>query len=146
MQKYKILVFLLVVTTMQLAAQHSKDRIKAFRAAIFVEELQLTTKEAESFWPIYNAYEREREALQQRYQSSRKQIDLLSDKEAEKQVEEMFKMEEEQIALKRKYYTKFGEVLSVRKVIRIPKAEQRFRKLLLERIKDAKDIDSLDGN
>ena len=146
MQKYKILVFLLVVTTMQLAAQHSKDRIKAFRAAIFVEELQLTTKEAESFWPIYNAYEREREALQQRYQSSRKQIDLLSDKEAEKQVEEMFKMEEEQIALKRKYYTKFGEVLSIRKVIRIPKAEQRFRKLLLERIKDAKDIDSLDGN
>ncbi|NJL76996.1 MAG: hypothetical protein HC892_20260 [Saprospiraceae bacterium] len=144
MRKNSIFFVLLFLSVVHLTAQPSKERIKSFRAAIFVEELQLTVKESEVFWPIYNAYEVEREALQQKYQTSRKQMDLLSDKEAEKQIEEMFKMEEEQVAIKRKYYSKFAEVLPIRKVIRIPKAEQRFRKLLLERIKDAKDTNSLD--
>lgn len=146
MQKNSVLFVLLFLSVVHLTAQSSKERIKAFRAAIFVEELQLTAKESEVFWPIYNAYELEREALQQKYQTSRKQIDLLSDKEAEQQIEEMFKMEEEQVAIKRKYYNKFTEVLPVRKVIRIPKAEQRFRKLLLERIKDAKDTSGLNDH
>ncbi|MEL6943423.1 MAG: hypothetical protein AAFO82_12205, partial [Bacteroidota bacterium] len=131
MRKTIILSFLLLfglITTLS-AQQTRKERIKAFRAAVFVEELQLTEKEAADFFPIYSAYDKEKEELKQELRKARRNVELVSDEEAKEQIEIFFQLEEQEIDLKRKYFNRFMEVLPIRKVLRIHKAEQEFRKL-----------------
>ena len=40
------------------AQQGGKERMKAFKTAYITDELDLTVKEAEKFWPVYNKYDR----------------------------------------------------------------------------------------
>jgi len=42
-----------------LNAQHDKrEQLKAHKAAYITQKLDLSSKEAEEFWPVYNAYEK----------------------------------------------------------------------------------------
>ncbi|MEN0045472.1 MAG: hypothetical protein AAF806_00290 [Bacteroidota bacterium] len=141
MRKTISLLILLIfgITTTLSAQQMRKERIKAFRAAVFVEELQLTEEEAADFFPIYNAFDQEQEALKKELRQARRNIELVADADVKTHIEKMFEIEEQQIDLKRKYFNRFMEVLPVRKVLRIHKAEQEFRKLLLEKLKERRD-------
>lgn len=123
--------------TVTLSAQQiRRERIKAFRAAVFVEELQLTEKEATDFFPIYNAFDQKQEELRKELRQARRNIELVADADVKAHIEKMFQLEEQGIDLKREYFDRFMEVLPVRKVLRIQKAEQEFRKLLLERVRE----------
>ena len=35
------------------------ERVKAIRVAVLTEKMNLSTEEAEKFWPVYNEYERD---------------------------------------------------------------------------------------
>jgi len=35
----------------------NNDRVKAYKIAYITDQLSLTEKEAQKFWPIYNAHE-----------------------------------------------------------------------------------------
>ena len=39
------------------AQKHDKEKIKALKVAHITEQLDLTAKEAQAFWPVYNANE-----------------------------------------------------------------------------------------
>ena len=138
MRKTILLPILLVfgITTTLSAQQMRKERIRAFRAAVFVEELQLTEQESADFFPVYNAFDQEQEELKKELRKARRNIELVADEDVKTHIERMFEVEEQQIELKRKYFDRFMEVLPVRKVLRIHKAEQEFRKLLLEKLKE----------
>ena len=41
----------------------SREKIKALKVAYLTEQLNLTSSEAEKFWPIYNRFEKERYKL-----------------------------------------------------------------------------------
>jgi len=138
MKKTFLLAFLLVlgvITTLS-AQQMRQERVKAFRAAVFVEELQLTEKEAADFFPIYSVFDQEQEELKKELRKARRDIELVSDADVKTHIEKIFQIEEQGIELKRQYFNRFMEVLPIRKVLRIPKAEQEFRKLLLEKVKE----------
>ena len=62
MKKF-ILLSCLFFTTMNLMAQHTgrkgmKDKIRALKVEFITEKLDLSSGEAESFWPIYNAFDK----------------------------------------------------------------------------------------
>jgi hypothetical protein len=54
----KLILFLLVFAGISYicAAQPPKERIKALKVAYITKELNLTSSEAEKFWPVYNEY------------------------------------------------------------------------------------------
>ena len=59
MKKY-ILLLTIIFTSFSSIAQHTKEsrkKIKALKTAYLTEELQLTSSEAEKFWPLYNKHE-----------------------------------------------------------------------------------------
>ncbi len=128
----------LVGITIQLPffAQNRQERIQEFRTNILVEELQLTDTEAAAFFPLYEQFAEERRTWQQTHQQLQRQLLLVSDEEATQKIEELFRQEEAEIELKRRYFEQFLKVLPVRKVIRIPAAEREFKKRLLQRARD----------
>lgn len=127
--------FLLLFSLTQVEAQQGKERIEAFKAAFFTEQLELSSQEARDFWPVYDEYEAEKEALKSQYKRNRK-IELLSDAEVENYLIQQFEFEEKQLAVKRKYFERFKEILPIRKVARLNKTERAFKQKLLQLMKE----------
>ncbi len=116
------------------------ERIEAFKVAFFTQKLQLTTEEAQAFWPLYNEYERKREALRKEMKPSTRP-ELMSDEELRAHLYKQLDTEARLVALRREYFEKFMEVLPLRKVATIPQAEQQFKRKLLEELRNRQQTD-----
>ena len=57
-------------------SQHNRDKIKTLKIAYITEKLDLSKKEAQQFWPIYNAFEEENYNLKRQAYQDRKNIDF----------------------------------------------------------------------
>ena len=111
------------------------ERIQQMRVEFFNQELQLSAEEAEAFWPIYEQFKDDQKKLWKEYRQDRK-MELMTDAEAERYVEDHLVLEEKQIALKRKYITQLKGVMSIRKVAMINRTERKFKQDLLHKIQD----------
>lgn len=135
-----MMTFLLVigVSTMMGAQENHRERIKAFKTAHITQQLDLSVKEAEKFWPVYNAYDKEMfslKVLKVREEKNRIKekggMDALSDKEAHDLLAEMIQNEKETIKLKEKLYKDLSKILAPKKLLKLHKAEMDFNKKLL---------------
>ncbi len=109
------------------------DRIRAYRVAVYTEVLQLTSEEAQSFWPIFNEYTTSREKLQQQLKPDR-QLDGMSDAEVEEYVRKYFDARQQEITLEKDLNTQLRKVLSIRKIAKLPVAEREFREGLVKKL------------
>ena len=63
-----------------------EERIQAFRIAFFTEKLELTPEESQAFWPLYNEYQEKERAIRESHRND-KSLELMSDEEAEKLIQ-----------------------------------------------------------
>ena len=142
MKKIIILSSLLLLASLSSFAQKNK-RIKAYKVAHITEALALTPEEAERFWPVYNKYEEE--LHQYRVLDRKKQTKEITDKGGIAQLTEDEATEiianianlraAIQLAEKEKYEA-LKPILSAKKILMLYRAEQGFKKKLLERLKE----------
>ena len=95
------LVFLLI-SSLSFAQDYKerREKVKALKVAFITEKLELTTEEAQKFWPIYNAFDEKQAEL--RHEKMRGILDRfkpgnvenLSEKEASALLIQMEKIEE----------------------------------------------------
>ncbi|MBL6963950.1 MAG: hypothetical protein ISR55_09005 [Bacteroidetes bacterium] len=114
------------------------NRIKSLKIAIYTEELNLTSMEAQKFWPIFNEYESKLADLRNEMKNSKMQYkgkEGLSEKEAEAALDSYLNFKQNQLDLEKEYMLRLKAVIPVKKIISIPKAENRFKKALLTEIK-----------
>lgn len=134
-------IFALSLSGFALWAQPDPDsrdeRLQTYRVAIFTEVLRLTSEEAQGFWPIYNEYLDNRSRMQDELKA-RKQLDAMSDKEVEDQIQRHFELRQRDLALEKDLYDKLRKVLPLRKIAKIPHAEREFRERLLIKLQDAR--------
>lgn len=116
-----------------------EDKIKALKIAYLTSKLNLTTDEAQAFWPIYNAYQDAKfEVHKAQMTLSRKlkdQLDALTDTELNKLLDEYIALEQKEASLKVEYLQKFRKILPVRKVALLQKAEHDFKAEVLRQLK-----------
>jgi hypothetical protein len=131
-------IFLLLITLSisgQLFAQRppkpTNEKIQALKVAIFTEELALTTKEAKSFWPLYNEYETKVKKIDKENRRISTDLETKSDKEIEAGMEKHFQLKEQKINLEREYYKKFKKVIPLQKVAKIAVAQRKFKRRLV---------------
>ncbi len=131
------LVAFLLLAAIATQAQTGKvqDRIEAYKIAFFTDRLQLTPEESKRFWPLFNQFENEREALRNRFDPEGKRIELMSDSEVEDFLSKHLEMEEQMVKLRREYVQRFKEVLPVRKVALLQRIDTEFKRALLEELK-----------
>ncbi|MCK5499335.1 MAG: hypothetical protein KAI77_09045 [Gammaproteobacteria bacterium] len=132
-----LFIFTLFMLPMMLFAQPdknildmSKEEIIAERKRQVDEKMNLTPKEEEKFWPLYNEFQSEREKLDKKlfelvaeYANYYKNV---TDEKAEQLLEDSLKIEEERIQLKRSFIKKFEGTLPVHKIATYIQIENKF--------------------
>jgi len=115
--------------------EKAQEKMEAFKIAFFTEKLQLTSDEAKVFWPVYNQFENERDALKDKFDLDNQKLELMSDKDVEAAIMQHIEMEEQMVKLRRDYVRRFMEVLPARKVAALQRIDTDFKRALLEEIK-----------
>ena len=109
-------------------------RIKAQRVAYITSRLDLSPQEAERFWPLYNEMEEERERIFLKYDLERP-ADSISEADAARRIEQSFRLDEELLALRRRYYERFKQVVPASKIVKFPEADREFKREMLEELR-----------
>lgn len=136
---------ILLLFTLALNAQPGKltermeGKIQAYKIAFFTERLQLTPEESRDFWPLFNQFESEQEALKNRYNPEGRRIDLMSDSEVEEFLNKNLEVEEQMVKLRREYIQRFKKILPIRKVAMLQRIDTEFKRALLEEIKQRRE-------
>ncbi len=136
-----LLIFHSFVFSSWITAQVSPgERLRAERVAFFTEKLQLTSQEAEKFWPVFNDYDNRKDKLNNEKRTLALYIERNSDNMSQQEITEnlnrYMKIQEEEYELGKEFHEKFLAILSPRKVLKLYVAENQFRQHLLERLKE----------
>ncbi len=142
MKKY---IFLLIISvlSLQLYAQKDskRDQIKSLKIAYFTEHLNLTTEEAEKFWPVYNAHEEKMQEVKfsefkkLKYQLRGEGFEALTEDEAKTILKKLETIETNEFELNRKYTKDLEKIFSAKKIILLKKLEDDFNRKLLDRLR-----------
>ena len=144
--KTKILfpIIFLLVTSLSFSQgfKEKREKVKALKVAYITEQLELTTDEAQKFWPIYNAFDEKQSEL--RHEKMRAILDRfkpgnvekLSEKDASNSLIQMEKIEEDLFNLKKKFIKDLQSVISAKKIIKLKKAEEDFNRELLKQMRE----------
>lgn len=128
-----------VLTAFSAAGQGSReemsDALKSQQIAYITAQLDLTPKESEKFWPIYNEYKNKERALRDQ-RRMRIDIDNMTDQEAAQWLKKSIENEEKELALKKEYTNKFTKILPIKKVIKLEMAESEFKRALIKKLGD----------
>ncbi len=114
------------------------ERLKAIRAEVYTRVLDLTSDEAQNFWPIFNEYVENKENLQKQLKPEG-QIDGMSDAEVEDYVKKYFEIRQKEFDLEKDLVQKLRKVLPLRKIAKLPRAEREFRESLIKRLQEARE-------
>ena len=140
----KLIFIFLLLTTVFYAQENRYEKIKALKTAYITEQLSLTSSEAEKFWPVYNDLEEKFHKLRQRkhdgiYEKLHLGIENLSDEEANKLIDEYLSIETDQLNLQKEKMAALRKVISPKKIIGLRKAEDDFKRELLDRYRHGKE-------
>jgi hypothetical protein len=142
-----ILPVLLFFISFSFYAQNDKtdekrEKIKAFKVSFLTTELELTSTEAEKFWPIYNAYDdKQFELRHEKMKTYLRKLDddninSLSEKEACTLLSQIESTDKELYLLREKYMASLKKVLSSKKILKLKKSEDDFNRKLLKQYRE----------
>ncbi len=115
------------------------NEIEAYKVAYLTQKLDLSAEEARIFWPIYNDWQKEQNALRQERQqkmiSFRKitEIEDLSDAEIQNLITNELGFKQRELNLERKYYSQLKVSLPIKIIGKYYRAQETFKRELLNR-------------
>lgn len=116
------------------------DKIEALRVAFLTKYLDLSSEEAQKFWPVYNAMQKEIEAVRTSENDLRKgkDVDAMTDEELNKMINQHFENEQKLLDIKKKYLDEFKKILPLKKVALLADAENEFKREVMKHARDKK--------
>jgi len=98
------------------------EKIQALKIAFITQKLELTSDEAQKFWPVYGQYENEIKST-------------LGNNEAD-----VIDNEERVLNIRKKYRPEFAKILGQPRMNKLFAAEKEFRGVLLQRLKNRNNL------
>ena len=138
-----ILIALICFTTILSAQEKDKwEKIKSLKVAFITDRLELSSKEAQNFWPVYNEYEEKRHVLWEKEHSQIKNkirdVEPLSDKEATALLALYLDFEKEEENLDNSFLKEISKVISPKKTLLLLKSEEDFKRQLIKQYRHNK--------
>ncbi|WP_144894862.1 sensor of ECF-type sigma factor [Lutibacter sp. Hel_I_33_5] len=142
------LLFLFVFATSLLAQKKNTskigfEKIRSLKVGFITQKLDLSSKEAEKFWPIYNTYDKKIMLLRKEENKKiRKKInaqggvEAIKESEAKEILEQIKKLKKEQVIVIDEYQTKLTKVLPYKKILILNLAEKEFNRTLLRKLRN----------
>ena len=120
--------------------EDKKEQVEAMKVAYITNKLDLTPEEAQQFWPVYNQFRNEldkiRESRRKDMKKAGEDFAGMSDAEIEKFVDGEVAFRQSELDVLKKYQGQFKKVLPIRKVAKLIRAEEDFKRELLRRMGD----------
>ena len=122
--------------------KEKRDQIKALKVAFLTSELNLTSIEAEKFWPVYNAYDdKQFELRHQKMKTYARKLndgslDNMSDREALAFLNQIESTDEEQYVIRKKFNSALRNILPPTKILKLRKSEVDFDRKLLQQYRN----------
>jgi hypothetical protein len=113
-----------------------RDKIKADKKLLIAENLMLTESQASAFWPIYDEYQKELQAINQRLgkliqaYANDYNAGTVTDEKAKTMLSEALAVDEAEVALRKKYAQRLDGVIPAIEVARYIQMENKIRALI----------------
>jgi hypothetical protein len=109
--------------------QMVRDKIRADKKLLIAENLPLTAAEAKAFWPVYDRYQQELSALNDRMikliREYANNYQTMSDQTAKKLMDEYLAIDAARLKLRQAYLPRFRKVLREKQVARYYQLENK---------------------
>jgi len=117
-------------------SQEAMAKIQSARIALITERLGLTPDQAERFWPVYREFNEHRRGLRNEIKSAREGVDpkSLTDEQGRELMSRTLDLKQRELDLEREYSQKMLNVISTQQVMSLKKAENDFRRMLMQRL------------
>ncbi len=129
-----------LINTTHAQQRKRKEEIESLKIAYLTKELNLTTAEAQQFWPVYNKFSDELESIRKNHKADlanvKMNIDSLSDADISKLIDNEMQFQQIELDLRKKYIAEYKKVLPIRKVALLLRAERSFRMELLKEFRN----------
>lgn len=143
MRKISILILLISITFNAFSQKQNektklnKEKLKALKVAHITEKLNLSEKESQAFWPIYNENENKRAEIRASKLGKLKpeEINALSTTEADITLKKIIKLEEKRQQQEKEYQKKLLRALPAKKILLLKHADRSFRLKVLQEYK-----------
>ncbi len=116
--------------------KENHEKIKSLKIAFITEKLDLSSDEAQKFWPIYNEHEASKKDIRQKERSQiRSKIrasENLSEEEASDLLEAQIAIENEKSNLSMNYFKKLRAVIPAKKILLLVRSEEEFKRQLIK--------------
>jgi hypothetical protein len=137
------LMIMLIIPLMRIGAQNSNlEKLNSFKIGFFTKKLNLTSEEAEKFWPVYNEYQRQKNLIQLDkiaiIRNFNQNENSLKDNELTDMGDKLVADIVQESSLAATFHNKLKEVLSPAKVIRFYQAENQYKIQLLNELQSMK--------
>ncbi len=130
--------------TMNIAAQNANlDKLNAYKIGFLTKRLNLTSKEAEKFWPVYNEYQDDRSKIQVKRQEINRNFNQnelnMTDREMTEAADMLISLEVREASLTQEFHNKIKVILPPVKVFRLYQAENQYRLQLLKELQERRE-------
>jgi hypothetical protein len=137
----------LLISTLSFAQEGDRttrrQKVQQLKIAFFTKELDLSTEEAEKFWPVYNEMAKEIKSKKRDRKVLSKELkegfDSLSDADFKKKTTEILDLEIEEAELKKEYINKIAGIIGYKKATKLLSLEAKFKRELLNKLSEQKD-------
>ncbi len=116
-------------------SERRDSRMEAKKIGYITEELDLSTEEAQKFWPVYNEFQEKMKSLNEETRKKGRSDKDFNDAEAETFLNTIFEREQTKLDLKKTYFKKMETAISKAKVAKLYTIENKFRDKVYRSIK-----------
>jgi hypothetical protein len=135
-----LLIILFYQVTKSFGQNTNLEKLNNYKIGFFTKRLNLTSEEAEKFWPVYNEYQVQRNQIQQEKMKINRTFNQngssLSDKQLEEMGDKYVDLLVQESGLAVTFHKKLKTVLSPAKVIVYYQAENQYKVQLLNELQN----------
>jgi hypothetical protein len=138
-----VIIIILMLPVIRVAAQNPNlEKLNNYKIGFFTKRLNLTSEEAEKFWPVYNEYQGKRNLIQLEKLKINRNFNqngsTLSDNQLVEMGDKYVDCLVQESALAVAFHKKLREVLSPSKVIMYYQAENQYKAQLLNELQNVR--------
>lgn len=115
------------------------QKIESLKMAYLTNQLNLSPKEAQKFWPVYNQYEQQIQQInkeRRENQIERNNLKNPTDQQIEQSLDRDFQLRQQALQLRENYRNQFRQVIPPRKVSKLYQSERDFNMKLIQELRN----------
>lgn len=120
--------------------QNMRNKIEAQKISYITQKLDLSPKEAQQFWPLYNELEKKKHDIRKQsriiFRKLHQGKDSIPEKELLKYSDKLIDLRLENVKLEKQYHIEYKKILPARKILDLYHTEKQFQGMLLRRLKE----------